>query len=59
MMFKYHAFRRAVLREWKQKNGFRATYEKLLKVCCDGGDSRTAKVIFEVLSERHEKCMKL
>ena len=48
-----------MLREWKQKNGLRATYEELLKVCCEGGDLRTANAICEMLSEGHENCRKL
>ncbi len=40
---------------WKQKNPFGCTYRNLLKVCCDGGDSRTAEAICKVLTERAEE----
>ena len=45
-------YRRAVLRKWKTQHGLRATYRMLLKVCCEGGDCRSAATICEVLKEK-------
>ena len=44
--------RRAVLRKWKEKEGFDATYGNLLKLCCKGGDARSANSICAVLKEK-------
>ena len=44
--------RRAVLGKWKEKEGFDATYGNLLKLCCKGGDARSANSICAVLKEK-------
>ena len=36
--------------EWKQKTI--GTYHDLLKVCCNGGDTRTAAVICDIVSKK-------
>ena len=43
---------RAVLRKWKEKEGFDGTYGNLLKLCCKGGDARSANSICAVLKEK-------
>ena len=41
-----------MLRKWKEKEGLRATYGNLLRVCCEGGDMSTAQVICDTLREK-------
>ncbi len=41
-----------MLKRWKQKNSFYATYRKLLKLCCDAEDFATAQAICDVLTEK-------
>ena len=44
-------YRIAALKLWKQRTAF-GTYHDLLKVCCAGGDSRTATIIQKNLLEQ-------
>ena len=43
--------RLAALTLWKQRMAF-GTYHDLLKVCCAGGDSKTAAVICDIASRK-------
>ena len=46
--------RRAVLREWKRKKSFEATYNNLLIISCQAHASKVAKSICDVLQSRVE-----
>ena len=41
-----------MLRQWKGQQDLRATYRNLLKLCCEGGDGRSAETICKVLREK-------
>ena len=41
-----------MLKIWKGKEGLRATYGNLLRVCCEGGDTSTAEAICHTLREK-------
>ena len=45
-------YRRAALRKWKEKQGYLATYDKLLKICCEASATSVVKAICETLESR-------
>ena len=45
-----YANRIAALTQWKQRT--MGTYHDLLKVCCNGGDTRTAAVICDIVRKK-------
>ena len=44
--------RRAVLRKWKEKQGLKATYGNLLRICCEAAVPDVATTICEILKSR-------
>ena len=50
----FFIYRIAALKLWKQRTAF-GTYHDLLKVCCAGGDSRTATIICDIVINKVEE----